>query len=314
MSVVQPTLGGQGGQGGGSQQGVFDQPGHMGQQSQQGGTTSHGLGLTQKQGTQGQQMQGQQMQGGQTGMGLGQQDFQSHYQGGTASQDDQGMYTQRGGWMQSQGGQGRQQGQSQGQGQNLEFQSQGAVYRGNEWKTMEHEEEPIIVHAPSGPMPGKPRNQAQNRSQEERERARRFGFPPTRLLVLTDGSENSHRALEAALHFRRRNDSLFIVNAVQLMDDTVEYDQTNRLLKDKGRKILDEVTKLIHEREIGRWECACLPSKNAKEVVLDYAQKHNIELIFIGSRGIDTKTGDFYPGSFSKYVINNSHCSVMLVR
>ena len=259
---------------------------------------------------------------------------------------EEGMYTQRGGWtpvqgqsqfgrmsLQEQGyqGQGLQgqgfqgfQGGFQGQGyqpqgfQGQGFQGQGlgqqqGVYRGGEWKH-EREDEPIIVAAPPGPMPGKSRAAPLTRSPEERMRARRFGFPPTRLLVLTDGSDNAHRALEAALHFRRRNDSLFIVNAVQLMDDTVEYDQTNRLLKDKGRKIIDEVTKLIHEREIGRWECACLPAKNAKEAVLDYAQKHNIELIFVGSRGIDNKTGDFYPGSFSKHVIDNSHCSVMLVR
>lgn len=187
--------------------------------------------------------------------------------------------------------------------------------QGAEWKQEPQKGfEPLVVHAPSGPMPGKQRQVTQQRTTEERERARRFGFPPTRLLVLTDGSDNSHRALEAALHFRRRNDSLFIVNAAQLMDDTAEYDQTNRMLKEKGRKIIDEVTNLIHEREIGRWEVACLPSKNPKQVVLEYAAKHSIDLIFIGSRGIDSQTGDFYPGSFSKYVINNSQCSVMLVR
>jgi len=225
-------------------------------------------------------------------------------------QEEQGVYTQRGG-----GGWTPPQGQTQFgrmQAPTQEFQG-GGVYRGGEWK-QEREETPLIIHAPSGPMPGKTRMGPVARTQEERERARRFGFPPTRLLVLTDGSENSHRALEAALHFRRRNDMLFILNAVQLMDDTIEYDQTNRLLKDKGRKIIDEVTKLIHEREIGRWECASLPSKNAKQIALDYASKNNVELIFIGCRGVDSKTGDFYPGSFSKFVINNSHCSVMLVR
>jgi len=264
------------------------QSGQSGEQGQSTGQTLQSAGGQAQ--SSGQGVQGQTDTQGQQQRQLHSQSDDEEYESrGQGYQADQGQFSQQSGQGQSGGQQQSQQG---GQGS----QQQGAIYQ-----QPQRPDEPLVVHAPSGPMPGKnPRQGTQQRSPEERDRARRFGFPPTRMLVLTDGSENAHRALEAALHFRRRNDSLFIVNAAQLMDETVEYDQTNQLLKDKGRKIIDEVTKLIHEREIGRWECACLPSKNPKEAVLDYAMKHNIEVIFLGSRGVDAKTGDFYPVSEGK--------------
>lgn len=191
-------------------------------------------------------------------------------------------------------------------------------------KSYGHEEEkevwmaegvPITERAPTGPFPGRtlrspPSAGSLQRTQAERDRARRFGFPPARLMVLTDGSDNAQKAMDAALHYRRRNDFVFFVTCVPLGTDK----QTNLDLTNKAKHVMDDVKDLIKERELGRWETAILPSSNPQQAVIDYAYKNNVDLIFIGTRGIESSTGDFHPDSFSKYVLHNSHCSVMLIR
>lgn len=175
----------------------------------------------------------------------------------------------------------------------------------------------LTERAPVGRYPGRvnvsgrtPSATQGPRTEVDRERARRFGFPPARLMILTDGSENAHKAIEAALHYRRRNDNLFFVTAVQLGADK----QTNIELTNKAKSVMDHCKEIIHERELGRWETAILPTTNPQQAIVDYAYNNNIDLCFIGTRGIDCGTGDFHPDSFSKFVLHNSHCSVMLIR
>lgn len=164
---------------------------------------------------------------------------------------------------------------------------------------------------PGGPMMG-----AGTRTSTQREQAVRFRFTPINVLVLTDGSEHSHKALEAALHFRRRNDHLFVVNCVQLAgkEGEPEYTEANRALKTKGKAVIDEARQEINEREIGRWVCASVAAVDPKKAALEYAKKQDVSVIFVGTRGTDSTSGTFYPGSFAKYVFDNADVSVMLVR
>lgn len=185
-----------------------------------------------------------------------------------------------------------------------------------EFKSDQPESE-LRAHSPYGPMPGRARGAAVGpRTQTDRERAKRFGFTPMNILVLTDGSEHSRKAMQAALHFRRRNDNIYVVNAVTLCgpDDQPEFRTANIKLKSKGTQILKEVQQEFEDRQMGRWEIDVVPSSDPKRAVLDYVKKTNIDMVFIGTRGIDSKTNDFFPGSFSRHMIEHSPCSVMLIR
>lgn len=150
--------------------------------------------------------------------------------------------------------------------------------------------------------------------QEERDRARKFGFPAMRVMVCLDGSANSWKALEAALHHRRRNDYLSLVHFVQLFDDTSDFGPSNALMRKKGFEIVTQAQRELQHRGISRFDWACIPSHNAKDAAVKYALEQRIDLIFVGSRGVNRAVQEFYPGSFTKHMINHVHSSVMLIR
>jgi nucleotide-binding universal stress UspA family protein len=172
--------------------------------------------------------------------------------------------------------------------------------------------QPSVARAPQGAFPGRVRGQAGTTT--DRERARKFGFPPAQILVLVDGSPASEKAIDAALHYRRRNDHIYFCHALKLAGTGDEWKAENEELALKGKAIVDDVKSMIAEREIGRWETALIPHTNIHQAVLDYAKNNKIDLIFIGTRGFDPQTHEFYSDSFAKFIMENSHCSAMLVR
>lgn len=172
---------------------------------------------------------------------------------------------------------------------------------------------PHIEHAPAGPFPGKKvRGGAQQRTGGDRDRARRFGFTPANVLVLVDGTEASQKAVDAALHYRRRNDHIFFVNLVHVPANATA-EQTTALEK-TGNDVIEQVKSMISEREIGRWETCVIPSPEIKNACLEYANNNKVDIIFIGTRGIDPKSHQFPEDSMGKWIMENSNCSTMLVR
>lgn len=176
-----------------------------------------------------------------------------------------------------------------------------------------------IYQAPSGPFPGRggrSRAPVAGRLQEERQRAAKYAFEPNNLLVLLDGTDQGHAALENALHFRRRNDRIFLLHLVKLAgpEDDPAFAEANANLEARGKQICDHAYSLIAERQIGRYEIDSLAACDIHERALEFADLHNIDCIFMGSRGFAPDTDDFYGDSFAKYVIRHAPCSVMVSR
>jgi nucleotide-binding universal stress UspA family protein len=47
--------------------------------------------------------------------------------------------------------------------------------------------------------------------------------------------------------------------------------------------------------------------------VVDYCERHSVDLLVVGSRGLST-TGRFFLGSVSDGILHHAHCSVMVVK
>jgi nucleotide-binding universal stress UspA family protein len=47
--------------------------------------------------------------------------------------------------------------------------------------------------------------------------------------------------------------------------------------------------------------------------VVEYCEKHQVDLLVVGSRGLST-TGRFFLGSVSDGILHHAHCSVMVVK
>ena len=55
------------------------------------------------------------------------------------------------------------------------------------------------------------------------------------------------------------------------------------------------------------------PAGGPREQILELAEKHNIDFIVMGSRGMGT-VKRMLLGSVSNYVVNHAHCNVLVVK
>ncbi|WP_277288575.1 universal stress protein, partial [Veillonella montpellierensis] len=138
------------------------------------------------------------------------------------------------------------------------------------------------------------------------------------ILVPTDGSDNSKRALEHALAVASRNKAqLIVVHVANIVSAISNFDQTSisggyvseqiaEDMEETGKEILADVLKAVPQD---------VNVKSVFEVgspgpaLLAIAKKYDADLIVMGSRGLGPLKGLFV-GSVSSYVTSHSSCPV----
>ena len=139
----------------------------------------------------------------------------------------------------------------------------------------------------------------------------------SKVLVPVDGSDNSLRALDAALLLSEKLGSE--VTAIHVMEEIpVLHIQSEKLL----RKLIEDYKKelqLILSRcsEIAAKKGLSIKTKliqgNASSTILDFCEKGKYDVIVMGSRG----RGEFKElvlGSVSSKVVHHACCPVMIIR
>ena len=139
----------------------------------------------------------------------------------------------------------------------------------------------------------------------------------SKVLVPIDGSENSFRALDAALLLSEKLGAK--VTAIHVMEDIpVLHIQSEKLL----RQLLDAYKKesqkiLLKCSEISARKGLSIDTKllqgNAGSAILDFCKKEKYDTIVMGSRGMG-KFKELVLGSVSNKVVHHSSCPVMIVR
>ena len=139
----------------------------------------------------------------------------------------------------------------------------------------------------------------------------------SKILVPVDGSDNSMRALDAALVLSEKIGSE--VTAIHVMEDIpVLHIESEKLL----RKLIDDFKKesqLILSRcsEIAAKKGLVVNTKllqgNASSSILEFCEKGKYDAIVMGSRGIG-KFKELVLGSVSSKVLHHSSCAVMIIR
>jgi nucleotide-binding universal stress UspA family protein len=139
----------------------------------------------------------------------------------------------------------------------------------------------------------------------------------TKILVPADGSDNSYRALEAALVFSEKlGSSISIVNVMEQVPIThIESEKLlNELLeayKKENQEILSKCSDIAHQK--GITIKTVLLQGNPAPVILDYIKKENFDLVIMGSRGMG-KFKELILGSVSSKIMHHSPCAVMIIR
>jgi nucleotide-binding universal stress UspA family protein len=139
----------------------------------------------------------------------------------------------------------------------------------------------------------------------------------SRILVPVDGSDNSYRALDAALLLSEKLGAKITV--IHVMEDIpVSYVVSEKLL----REIVDAYKRenqliLSNCSEIATKKGLVIQTKllqgNPGSIILDFCEKEKYDIIIMGSRGMG-KFKELVLGSVSNKVLHHSSCPVMIIR
>jgi nucleotide-binding universal stress UspA family protein len=134
------------------------------------------------------------------------------------------------------------------------------------------------------------------------------------IVLAVDGSEYSHRAIEYAKSIAEHYEAnLWLIHVFSHTTDLLGYQDFEKLYakrKSAGQAVLDDTQKIlgsttfkVHQELIEGSEA---------EAILTIAEKHQVDLIVMGTRGFGAVKG-LLVGSVSRKVIHLSICPVMVV-
>ncbi len=133
--------------------------------------------------------------------------------------------------------------------------------------------------------------------------------PIKNILAPLDGSSNSQRSLDTAIHLAREHEAT--LTAIHVIHSHQKAPRTTRKQEGKEPPFILRARKLA-ERNGVQFHSRILEGDPGHSI-LDYSNMRNIDLIVIGARGLGTFKKIFL-GSVSNYVLQKSKIAVMLVR
>ena len=142
----------------------------------------------------------------------------------------------------------------------------------------------------------------------------------SKILVAVDGSEISKRAFEYASFLAEKcNTSLLIVNIPDIFE---RVGSSSKKLEEIAKKIekgeIDNKAMLrkfeSQAKEHGVKDVSTIKQRgNVAEEILKIADKENVDMIVLGSRGLGTAK-EFLLGGVSHKVVHHARCPVTVVR
>lgn len=136
------------------------------------------------------------------------------------------------------------------------------------------------------------------------------------ILVAVDGSEQSYDALREAIETAQANDSqlkiLYVLND-KLANIPVHLDTMTlyKSVQEHSDYVLDQVQGYLKDTEVS-FEIVRLTGSPKREII-NYSKENNIDLIVLGSTGLDA-IDRFIIGSTTQYIVNHASCNVMVVK
>ena len=139
----------------------------------------------------------------------------------------------------------------------------------------------------------------------------------TNILVPIDGSDNSYRALDAALLLSEKlGSNITVIHVMEEVPITHigSEKMLNELLeayKKENQDILLKCSEVANQK--GLTVKTFLLHGNPACAILDYNKKEKSDLVIMGSRGLG-KFKELILGSVSSKIVHHSTCAVLLIR
>jgi nucleotide-binding universal stress UspA family protein len=136
------------------------------------------------------------------------------------------------------------------------------------------------------------------------------------IVIATDGSENTQRAIEYGIKFAKLNGAtvhaLHVVDTFSLSQNwTVGWETIYEILQNEGQRAISKVKEYGETSGVDVKEV--LLEGHPSSEIIDFAENNDIDLIVMGTLG---KTGldRFLLGSVAERVVRNSKVPVLVVR
>jgi nucleotide-binding universal stress UspA family protein len=137
-----------------------------------------------------------------------------------------------------------------------------------------------------------------------------------KILVAVDGSDHARKALDNAGDIALKYDAtVFLIHVVSMPSFTyseASFEPLRDHLKKTGKTILEGAEKTLRERGVEGVQTFMTKGDPADEI-LRYAEKNDVDMIFLGSRGTGT-VGALMLGSVSHRVCNTANRTCVTVK
>ena len=149
-----------------------------------------------------------------------------------------------------------------------------------------------------------------------------------KILVATDASAASNRALDMAAQLAKQHDAeLFIIHVIRDMQipfeiqeipelESQQIESFNEAREKIMRKIAENVLKVAREKVetngVNKVQTT-IGTGDPATSILDFAKRREMDMIVIGTRGLSKLKGTIL-GSVSRKVANNAETSCLIVR
>ena len=151
-------------------------------------------------------------------------------------------------------------------------------------------------------------------------------FKITKILVAIDGSNISLNAATTAIQLAEKHGAELVI--LHVIDSRIRYEsigddvfprflgslkQVVDIAMEKGQKLVDEVKQNANGKSINIKTEVVLGVGSVVKEIVEYAEKHKIDLIVVGTRGM-SGIKKVLLGSTASGVVTYSHCPVMIIK
>jgi nucleotide-binding universal stress UspA family protein len=143
-----------------------------------------------------------------------------------------------------------------------------------------------------------------------------------KILVPVDGSAHSLKALEIAADFcRTRQAEIFVISVAPSIGGLEDHEisphrreRHDEILQKRADEAIQSAREILQKQQVPVKVSQTVPTTaSVADAVIDFAETEKIDLIVLGSRGLNVSSR-FRVGSIANQVVRYSPCSVYLVK
>ena len=143
-----------------------------------------------------------------------------------------------------------------------------------------------------------------------------------KILVPVDGSAHSFKALEIAADFAKtKHAEIFVISVMPSIGGMEDHeisphrrDRHDEVLQKRADEAIQTARDILMREQVEVKVSRTVPTMvSVPDAVIDFAESEKIDLIVLGSRGLNVSSR-FKMGSIANQVVKYSPCSVYLVK